>query len=379
MRRRDVVTAVALAATLATVARSGHELPVYPSYYPHEIEIESVAPERAAELLRGAKIHAYVGPGLRFAGELPDGIGAVASLGSFVVVRVNPASPRAKDEAAACALAQAIVRDLAGRGGELIFHPYPVTPLHGDYLHHVDLAEAASARLLATPAEPARRDLKVRAEGALAKGLVRSEWQGGGPEWDAAVAEVSAADLVAAATVAMNGWLGPSWLRTGWFQAHRLLAATGHSATGRQIDLDFERLQTGGLERAEDRIDLERDFVGSLAANCYGTVAGYTLKREYINTEFSAGIENVAYDAVEGLHSPLFLRTVKLKDFPWNGWLVLGTEARPDAAWNPIAGFTDKFGRLAWFALGDPAVVPSPYESAWMLNRISDVQSGPAR
>ena len=35
------------------VARSGHEPPVYPSYYPHEIDIAMVAPERAAELLAG--------------------------------------------------------------------------------------------------------------------------------------------------------------------------------------------------------------------------------------------------------------------------------------------------------------------------------------
>ena len=40
---------------------SGHELPVYPSYYPHEIEIATLAPERAAELMRAGKLHAYVG------------------------------------------------------------------------------------------------------------------------------------------------------------------------------------------------------------------------------------------------------------------------------------------------------------------------------
>ena len=51
----------------------------------------------------------------------------------------------------------------------------------------------------------------------------------------------------------------------------------------------------------------------------------------------------------------MFLRTVKLKDFPWNGWLQLGLDARPSAAWNPIGGFTDEFGRLMWFAVGDPA------------------------
>ncbi len=59
-----------------------------------------------------------------------------------------------------------------------------------------------------------------------------------------------------------------------------------------------------------------------------------------------------------GFNSPIFLRTVKLKDFPWNGWLALGIDARPAAAWNPIGGFTDPFGRLMWFALGDPAADP---------------------
>jgi hypothetical protein len=78
---------------------------------------------------------------------------------------------------------------------------------------------------------------------------------------------------------------------------------------------------------------------------------------------------------VSGLNAPMFVRTVKLKDFPWNGWLQLGTPAQAAAAWNPIAGFTDDFGRLMWSAVGDPAALPSPYDSAWILNRISDVQS----
>ena len=69
---------------------------------------------------------------------------------------------------------------------------------------------------------------------------------------------------------------------------------------------------------------------------------------------------------------------MKLKDFPWNGWLALGLGSRGDAAWNPIAGFTDPFGRLLWSAVGDPATLPSPYESTWMLNRISDIAT-PAR
>jgi hypothetical protein len=46
---------------IVTVARGGHELPIYPSFYPHEIEIKSLAPEEAAQPLHDGKIQAYVG------------------------------------------------------------------------------------------------------------------------------------------------------------------------------------------------------------------------------------------------------------------------------------------------------------------------------
>ena len=134
------------AAVLVTAARSGHEVPVYPSFYPHEIEIRALAPEPAAAALLKADIHAYVGPPPRFAGPLPESIRTVESLGSFVVVRINPQSGLAKDEPSVCGVAKRVVRDLAAKPGEFIFHPYPVTPFHGDYLHHADLAEAAKAR-----------------------------------------------------------------------------------------------------------------------------------------------------------------------------------------------------------------------------------------
>ena len=61
------------------------------------------------------------------------------------------------------------------------------------------------------------------------------------------------------------------------------------------------------------------------------------------------------------------------------GWLMLGIDAQPDAAWNPIAGFTDGFGQLLWSAIGDPALFSAPYGSGWMLNRIADVQSNSGR
>lgn len=377
-RRALIIATITLA--LAPVARSGHELPVYPSYYPHEIEIAAMAPQRAAELMRAGKLHAFVGAAPDFTGMPTDAMGSVPSLGSFVVVRLNPASPLAGDEASACAAAGTIVRDMAARAGGsgLIIHPYPVTPWHGDYLHHADLAEAAIARFSRGGADTGP-NLKVRMDGAVVQGLVRPEWITEGPDWDAAVAEVGVRDLVASSTVAMNGWLGPRWTRSGWFHAYRVLAAAMEPQLRQRVEADVDRLQTGDVADPAERANLERDLVHRLTSGCRTAVAGYTVRREYFNVGFSTGIENIAYDALEGLASPMFLRTVKLKDFPWNGWLQLGIDGHSEAAWNPIGGFTDEFGRLMWFAIGDPASVPSPYDHVWVFNRISEVQSVPRR
>jgi hypothetical protein len=363
-----------IAAALVAVARGGHEVPVYPSFYPHEIEIRALAREQAADTLLKADIHAYVGPPPGFAGPLPESIRTVGSLGAFVVVRINPQSPLAKDEPSGCAVAKRVVRDLAAKPEQFIFHPYPVTPFHGDYLHHADLAEAAKARYSDAAGEASGfgSDIRIKANGRLAQS--RPEWSAGDADWDAEVSEIDAAELVASATFTVNGWIAPPWVRSGWFHAERLLGdAMVHRSGEQRTQSDLQRLTAGNFDGVVERINLERDLVTSLTAGCRSIVAGYTVKREYFNAEFSTGIENVGHDAIEGLQSPMFIRTVKLKDFPWNGWLVLGVDAQPNAAWNPIGGMNDRFGRLMWFALGDPALMPSPYGPGWMFNRIADI------
>ena len=380
MTGRRALIILTMAVATVTVARSGHELPIYPSYYPHEIELSAVTPERAAELLLAGKIQAYVGHAPRFAGVPPATIGSVESLGSFVIVRVNPSSQSVKDGRSACAVADAVVRDLVGKRDALIPHPYPVTPFHGDYLHHVDLAEAAKDRILGSRSDATGSDLqglKVTADGEFTRSLVKPEWLAQGSLSDVEVTEVDAAKLVASVGYAMNGWLGPAWIKAGWHHAALLLndRTGGDEERERRIDVDLKRLQTFDYDNAVERINLERSLVTALASGCRTRVAGYTVKREYFSTVFTAGIENIAYDSFAGLNSPMFVRTVKLKDFPWNGWLALGIDARPAAAWNPIAGFTDDFGRLMWSTVGDPALIPSPNDSSWILNRLSNVES----
>jgi len=365
-----------VAAIVGTLARGGHEFPVYPGYYPHRIRIETIAPDRAPDLLKASKIQAYVGPNVNFGGSLPDSIGSVESLGSFVIIRVNPESPLAEDDASACTVTRSVVRELAARPGTITIHPYPVTPLHGDYLSQVDLAETAKARLLN---DGAARRVKVRAS-SLAKDLLPPNWLTQAADWQAEVDEVSAAALVASAKTQVNGWIGPPWVRTGWFQATQLLESSIDNPVDRdRVQANLRRLQTADYRSAVERINLERDLVSALTASCRALVAGYTLNREYVSIEYSAGIENIGFDSITGLNSSIFIRTAKLKDFPWNAVLSLGIETPPTAAWNPIAGFNDSLGSLMWSAVGDPAVLPAPNDSGWMLNRLSDVRATPPR
>ena len=133
------------------------------------------------------------------------------------------------------------------------------------------------------------------------------------------------------------------------------------------------RLQQGDYGSGEEQINLERDLVKLLTADCGTVVAGYRAQRWYYNDDYSLGVENIGYDSHAGLLSAIFLRTVKLKDFPWNGWLTLGVPSAPAAAWNPVGGFTDETGRLIWLALGDPGLIPEPYGTGWSVNRIGQV------
>lgn len=358
-------------------ARAGHETPIYPSYYPQEIRIEPADPATAAAALLEGRIHAYVGAEPAFAAETGDSIAFVESLGAFLVVDVNPDSAVAGDRKSRCAVARTVIAALAET--EFQFHPYPVNPFHADYLHHFDLAAAATARVR-EPSGVTAADLRVRAEGALAEKLVRARWPAAATDWDARVVEVDAGRLVTGPGADGAGWTGTPWLKQGWYHAYLLLADSlpDAAAKARAAAL-LARLQRGGHERVEQKINLERELVTVLTGSCRRSVAGYRLRREYYSTEYSGGVENIAYDSHAGFNSAIFIRTVKLKDFPWNGWLTLGIEGRPTAAWNPVAGFTDDAGRLIWRALGDPALFPEPYNAGWNPNRIGEVKATAAR
>jgi len=210
----------------------------------------------------------------------------------------------------------------------------------------------------------------------LALPLVQSQWPGGEGQWDVTLEEISLPELLASHASQVNGWLSPPWRKTGWWHAYLLLAPTVGNQTVRDaVEVAYQRLVRGDYGSPEERLTRERQLVALLRHGCERVVVGYVVRQEYVDTDYSAGIENLAYDAHTGLNSAIFVRTVKLKDLPWNGWLRLGVSTPTTAAWNPIAGMTDATGQLLWSAVGDVAFFPSPYSEGWTANRIADYQS----
>jgi hypothetical protein len=348
---------------------AGHSVGHFPSYYPHEIHVDAVEPAAAARALGEETLHAYVGAAPAFAGPVPQHVESVRSLGSILVLSFRTAAARFASADARCTAARGIIaalRDETLNG--FIFHPYPVTPYHADYLHHLDRVEAVKAAIGEASA-PAPSET-IGARGQLAAAIVRARWQLAADGADVVLEEIPVGELLVNTGVAFNGWSGPPWAKEGWFEAYRLLAPALDGAARETTDDDYARLSGGETLDLAERADLERRLVAALTRDCARMVVGYSVKEEFVDAAYPAGIENVAYDSLSGLNSPVFLRTAKLKEYPWNGELHLGVRERSTAAWNPVAGFTDPMGRLIWSAVGDPAMIQFPFNASWMPNRV---------
>ncbi len=360
---------------LSTAAEAGHEIPYYPSFYPQEIKLEFAEPAAAAWLFEKNALHAYVGPPV--APRAPARLAWVESLRAVVVLAFNPASPGFATARERCAAAARLAPALAATKGGYAFSPYPLTPWHADYVHHADLVEEAKAR--GSGAGAAGPPLRLRVRDGLPAPAADPAWRAADGEWDATLEAIDLKELVRGAATRLNGWIGPPWLKEGWFQAHALYAPGLTDAVSRvAVEETFARRVGGVYAGAVERLNLERRLVSLLMRGCERVAVGYTLKREAVNDDYSEGVENIGYDAQAGLASAVFLRTVKLKDFPWNGWLRLATASRPAAAWNPIGGFGDEAGALLWSALADAGMLPAPYGGGWVPNRVRPVEvAGP--
>jgi hypothetical protein len=342
MRRQRAAFLLCAALGSASIANAGHEFPFYPSFYPQEITVEALDGRAAAKRLAQGTLHGYAAGALA-AGVDAGKIGTVTSLRGYVVVTFDARAPGLEERSTRCAAARGL-KEAIGEGST--WHPYPVTPFHADYLRHADRAESARAAAGAPPAARLRAHAKIES--------------------------VDVAALIAKARERFDGWDGPPWIRQGWFHAYLLLApAVTDAAERERIDAAAQRLMRGDFPALEPRIEAERNLVALLQRGCERVVLGYTVRREAYGAEYSRGVQNVGFDALEGMAAGIHPRTVKLRDFPWNGWLNVAVPSPPASAWNPVVGgFADPYGRLVWSSIGDPAFLPAPHAGGWIENRV---------
>src|SRR5262249_32688094 len=124
-------------------ARADHVVEFLPSYYPHEIRIEAIDIGSAAKRFSSNSVPAYIGGDPFAARPVPATFGHVESLRSYLVLTFNPAFG---ERNARCTAGESLVGRLAAEKSGYIFHPYPVTPYHPDYLQHLDLIESVKKR-----------------------------------------------------------------------------------------------------------------------------------------------------------------------------------------------------------------------------------------
>jgi hypothetical protein len=346
-------------------ALADHAVSYFPSFYPHEIRIEALDPEGAARefVNKTDPLHVYVGAGPRFSAQIPEHLKSVESLKSLITVSVNPQPLRLQNRAARCHAIEQAAAALAAPP-DVVMHPYPITPYHADYLGHAD--RVLPGKATREPTDTTAPTFRAGADLSLLSPQARVQ----ATDWDVSLDETSVSALLIDAGVRFNDWPAPPWTKEGWFQAYQLLRPAISQASDREkADELYARRTYNEFRDRTAQLNLERELVAALIGSCERAVVGYRLRREFYTDDFSDGIENLAVDSQSGLNSAVFLRTVKLKDFLWNGRLRVGIYPRPTAAWNPIAGFTDAAGRLVWSTVGDNAFLPIPFNSRWVQNR----------
>ncbi|WP_448605502.1 hypothetical protein [Thermoflexus hugenholtzii] len=132
-----------------------------------------------------------------------------------------------------------------------------------------------------------------------------------------------------------------------------------------------------GKEKPEQRIISEEDlflYTRSIVSEWYERGFTYPLMYDieyYIyNDDYDEGLHNMAWSPLVGLTEPsAFFRTVKIKLFPWNGWLLVGSPTVDKCKFNPFPVPGDQTCYGLWSVLSDPAFVLNPYNLTFEPNR----------
>jgi hypothetical protein len=105
--------------------------------------------------------------------------------------------------------------------------------------------------------------------------------------------------------------------------------------------------------------------------NSYNYPLMYDTEYYVFNDDYDVGLHNMAWSPLVGFLEPsAFFRTVKIKLFPWNGWLLVGSPSVDKCRFNPFLVPGDATCYGLWSVLSDPAFVLNPYNLTFEPNRV---------
>ena len=339
------VTAVGLVLALACSSRAAKAAPAIRS-----VTIPPTIPTRSASTRSIRRRPAKASPSRRctpmsalrraLPGRCPEHVKSVKSLGSFLVLSFNAASARFASADARCTAARGILAALREENaGGFVFHPYPVTPYHADYLHHLDRIEAVVGALAAVLLR--QTALKVSAKGPTGRDdRPARAWRHAADGADV-TSRRCRSTTCSPGQARFDGWSGPPWIKEGWFHAYRLLAPGLDAARARGASTrPMSRLIRGETRSLAEHADLERRLVGRARRRPAGAlVAGYVLKEEFFNDSVSGGRREHrlrlarAASTRRSSSAPSSSRTI-----PGTASCILACAEPAEAAWNPVGG-----------------------------------------
>jgi len=138
---------------------------------------------------------------------------------------------------------------------------------------------------------------------------------------------------------------------------------------GRLVDLpEAKRLAAGHFSSEGERIQLLRHVIEYALTESPVAYVIAELDLFFYNSS-RQGVENIAYDRFSGPDSYWFYRTIKLKEFVWNGWLRIGVPKFHSTPYPPLGGFGAN-ERGVWMAISDSAGWAHPRLGGWYPMRV---------
>lgn len=364
----------------ANIGLAGHENVQYQSYYPHEIRFLQVDNlDSALKLMRNTTTSGRV-QGLHLYMEMSkkeevSGITSVKFLEQITKIyylKFSEFNQHLKNKTLRTALSYGCINRVE-LAKEMKTNPLfiPLLPQHRETSYVKDFEEMlktvncgnvshklGNLKVGFTPAEEAVAEKIVGQIKHNAGSNINVEKVRDSDAWDILVAGVDVPGYVFSKLKYING----VFYGTDSFDGITFI---------RDLFLAGKNITEQRIKNEADLFLYTRLLVSDWYENSFTHPLMYDLQYYVYNDDYDEGLHNMAWSPLVGFLEPsAFFRTVKIKLFPWNGWLLVGSPSVDKCRFNPFLVPGDATCYGLWSVLSDPAFVLNPYNLTFEPNRV---------